>query len=133
MDPGQPVYLRQRRPRAKDRDKQARLFQEKAEELGELQARDLRSWYVGEYGPSGAGAMPLTNRQQWILAQFEFLRSHMVAIPVRTCSLKFDLPAAATADEEKTQTCGQPVTTPEADSDASAAAARGASRLIGRG
>ena len=35
--------------------------------------------------------------------------------------MKFDLPAAATADEEKTQTCGQLVTTPEADSDASTA------------
>ena len=38
-------------PEHKDREKRARLFQEKAEELGELQARDLQGWYVGEYGP----------------------------------------------------------------------------------
>jgi len=41
--------------------------------------------------------------------------------PARRRQLKFDLPAAATADEEKTQTCSQPVTTPEAESDASTA------------
>ena len=38
-------------PEHKDREKRARLFQEKAEELGELQARDIQGWYVGEYGP----------------------------------------------------------------------------------
>ena len=56
----------------------------------------------------------------------------MVAIPVRSGvdlqaarrrKLKFDVPAAdaATADEEGIQTCSQPVTTPEAESDAPAA------------
>jgi len=125
----------------KDRGKRARLFQEKAEQLGGLQAKDLQTWYTAQrnsYGklvkraPSGAGAVPLTDRQTWLLGQFDFLRSHMVAIPVRSGvdlqaarrrKLKFDLPAAAAAmaDDEETQTCSQPVTTPEPESDASTA------------
>ena len=46
-------------PEHKDRDKRARLFQEKAEELGELQAKDLQTWYATQrtsYGEMGKRA-----------------------------------------------------------------------------
>jgi len=55
--------------------------------LGNFKLGTFKVGMLVNMAPSGAGAMPLTDRQKWILAQFEFLRSHMVAIPVRTCRL----------------------------------------------
>jgi len=76
-------------------------------------------WQVGKRANYGARAVPLTDCQTWILAQFDFLRSHMVEILVRSGvdlqaarlrQFKFDLPAAAaaTTEEEETQTCDNP-------------------------
>ena len=73
----------------KDKAAKERLWAEKAAEMGKT-AAELKLWYEGmrtRYGrlkniPSGSGA--LTERENFIRTQFEFLRPHIAAQKKRT-------------------------------------------------
>lgn len=74
--------------------KREKLWQRKAEELKVEDYKRLRTWYYSQRtkyskltnrGPSGGGAMPpLSTKDQWVLDNFEFCKSHIIRQPRRT-------------------------------------------------
>ena len=73
----------------KDKQKKDKLWNDKAEQMGTT-SQTLQVWYrslrtrYGRLQKSGQGATEMTKRDEWVLGQFSFLKTHIYEVQRRT-------------------------------------------------